>query len=217
MSKKYYRERDTNTHVWFKLLDINGNVIKDHSDEICFASILMYPIPKETAIIHIWHNRSTLPYDIEEIERWINDLNEMDFPCAYIGSNADHYNFQINVCDYEYKSHLMGTLMLLRMLTETGLCMVPEIYFQMMDADPKADKFDILQTAHKKPREHNRFYGIGNTGHMVTFDGNGRNVVKEKLFEQYKYSKYSVLHGSDKPGQYIPIQQSAKWNGDTNV
>ena len=210
----YNKNAQPNIRVNFKLLDDNGCVIRSYSDEACFSNITYYAIPKRTAAILIHHSKDLVPYDVSAIERWINDLNEIGFPCAYIGSNAVEHNFQINIKDYKYKVHFISTLMLIRALYESGICMVPDIYFQLVDANPTIDKFDALQTAHKPTRSKKEFLSRWyNTNHMVTYDGNGsgENVKKDTLFERYKDSKLDVLHGKD--GDYFNLPQSPNWQG----
>ena len=124
------------------------------------------------------------------------------------------YHFEVRVKDFEYKSHFISTLMLVRCLTETEICKVPEIYFQMMDADPATNKFDAMQTAHKKlgPYGHENHYH--NTNHMITYDGNGSNVTQEKLWARYKACGFKVMDGDIERSHRI--EQSNKWNGELN-
>lgn len=123
-----------------------------------------------------------------------------------VESKADdrnYYHFDIRFADFEYKSHFVSTLMFVRCLTESGICKIPEIYFQLMDKNPNADKFDMLQTAHKK--EH-----YGNINHMATHIQNGSNVSKETLLARYQACGVKVREHKG-----YNIGQSDKWNGST--
>ena len=199
-----------------KLLDIDSKVIKQYPSIICFAPIIHYVIPSNTEIILMHRQITAFPYEEKEIERWITDLNEIDFPCTFIGRNDTDYNFQINIRDYQFKAHLFATLMLIRALYERGICKIPEIYFEMMDKNPEADKFDTIQTAHKQVKTGYAWDGKGqcaNAGHMITHEGNGKNVTKEILFGKYAKSKQKSLE--ERPyDTYSPYAQKDKWNGD---
>ncbi len=125
--------------------------------------------------------------------------------------SKDEYVFEVRLDDFEYKSHFISTLMLIRCLTESLICKVPEIYLQMMDANPGASKFETLQNAHKKLGR----YGVDgnhNTNHMITFADNGSNVSKETLWKRYKDCGYKVF--DPKLGHYHSLGQASKWNGD---
>lgn len=116
-------------------------------------------------------------------------------------NDNDFYYFDLKLKDFEYKSHFISTLMLVRCLTETGICKVPHVYFQLMDKNPGADKFQTMQDAHKAQ-------SYGNTNHMITWDGNGKNVSKQVLFDRYKTCAVKVR---DHKG--YNLGQSDKWNG----
>jgi hypothetical protein len=112
----------------------------------------------------------------------------------------EHYYFEVKLKDFVHKSHFISTLMLIRCLTETGVCETPNIYFQLMDKDPSADKFDIMQTAHKN--------SYGNINHKITYSGNGNNVKKEVLWARYEADGVGPLeHKGHNLGQ------SEKWIG----
>ena len=105
------------------------------------------------------------------------------------------HNFYVNLDDYEDKNHLFSTLSLIRCLTESGINRVPEVYFGIMDADPGMDKLEACQAAHKKVSNRKNIYdpkSYANTGHMVTFDGNGENVSREELMNRFKKAKVDL-------------------------
>lgn len=210
MKKYYNKSANIINYVWFNLLDENGKIIKEYPNEACFASITSYGISKKVKTILIYHDKRSVPYSEKSINRWIDDVNEIGFPCAFIGSNETHYNFQINLCDYKYKVHLFSTLMFIRAIYEQGICLIPEIYFQLMDEHPNADKFDMIQTAHKSNAIRLGGYSGANSGHMLTYKGNGDNVDSQTLFERFD-GEIDVYCG--KPGQWSgSVNCNDKWN-----
>lgn len=235
----------TTTHVKYKLLDNTGKVVKSYPDEICFRAITYAPIPEATSVIHIYHEKSMVPYRVPEIRRWINDITEIGFATTFVedvtsdatkqqnfiagtvqtdmceigqkllrhGHEAPpddedpYYHFEIKLSDYKYKSHLISALMLVRCLTETGICLVPEIYFDILDKNPNADKFDTLQTAHKDLNKRLSKSNY-NYNHMITWVDNGTNVDPKTLLTRYQNCGFDVWTKEARN-----LGQTAKWCG----
>lgn len=237
----YIDDVSTSTFVHYKLLAEGGKILRDYTAESCFSALTYAVIPTDTAVVHIYHPKSMLPYKVPEIKRWIKEISEMGFTASFIEevsnefekqntyvagtvqtdmcelaqkllrhgiepviqNNVDqYYHFEIKLSDYKYKSHLVSALMLVRCLTETGICKVPEIYFQMLDANPNLDRFDALQTAHKKLHDMNI---SANSNHMITYRANSaNNVSMETLLKNYKNCGVEVL------GRGY-LGQSVKW------
>lgn len=126
-------------------------------------------------------------------------------------SGDKFYRFEIKLGDYTYKSHLVSGLMLVRCLTESLICKVPGIYFEMVDKNPNLDKFQALQDAHKSLGSHDWYDSNRrhNTNHMITHKDNGPNVTKEKLFKNYQACGVLTL---DHKGHNLG--QLPKWNGN---
>ncbi len=249
MKSYYMANTPTTTYVWFKLLDATGKELRNFESQACFSPITYSKIPDGTAVVLVRHRKANVPYGVDEIKRWVADLNEIGFPCSFIegeiqsacekrkqfvcatthvdtqeiaqkllchgqeqeeqsqSSEKDWHHFEVKVDDFKYKAHFVGTLMLLRCLTESLICKVPEIYFQMMDENPDADKFEVLQNAHKRLGEYGHNDSWHNTNHMVTYEGNGANITKQKLWARYEKCGLKVLgDGSSR--------QSDKWNGN---
>jgi hypothetical protein len=119
------------------------------------------------------------------------------------------FNFFVDLDDYNDKNYLFSTLSLIRCLTEGGICRVPEEYFKLMDESPNMDKFEACQAAHKLVSKRDKPYdpkNYANTGHMVTFDGNGDNISRAELTKRFKEHKTNLR---DKG--YLKI--NANWNG----
>lgn len=89
-----------------------------------------------------------------------------------------NYKFNVHLKDYANKSHLFSTLTLIRMLSESSMSTVPEIYFNMMDADPLRDKFEAIQEAHRGP--------VNGGSHAVTYKGNGKSITREAIMKKFK-------------------------------
>lgn len=243
MAKKKYHNSDfaKSAYVWFKLLDKDGNIIRDYGMQGCFGGIT-YEMDKKTATIQVYRDENMMPYKLTEVQRWINDLNDVGFPCdmtydpTSTGSEMSqekwakdtaaskqmedmiiafrkhglvenpynswgkpgpqNYKFNVHLKHYSNKSHLFSTLTLIRMLSESTMSTIPELYFQMMDADPDRDKFEAIQDAHKGP--------INGGSHAVTYKGNGSNVSRKALMDRFK-SKTDLHTGR--------IAIHTAWNG----
>lgn len=214
--KKYYTEAETTSYISFKLFSKNGKVVKDFKNAACFADIMNCSLndwaddSDDLDKVIIYCPKKQIAYKIENIERWITDLNEIGFPCQFVDSSialaqksfldktikqeyvkmakhildgsenvdTDKYNFEVKLSNYEYKLHYLSTFMLIRCLIEYKINEIPDMYFSMLDENPKADKFDLIQIAHKQD-----IFG-GHSGHMITFHGNGGEYIP-------KFGKYS--------------------------
>jgi len=78
---------------------------------------------------------------------------------------------------------------------------IPDYYFQALDANPEANKFEELQKAHKHPE-----LSYFNTNHTITDAGNGKaNVEKDELFKRFEKTGIKVY---DRQG----VAQSIHWN-----
>src|ERR1035437_4907986 len=126
--KNYFNEKTgTVASVWYHLLDDKNKIISRYDGQACFAGITSYTIPAAANTIHIFHKKNLVPYASKEVARWISDLNDMDFPISFLKDDeSDQYNFEIKLNSYQYKAHLMSSLMLLRALWERGICKVPK-------------------------------------------------------------------------------------------
>lgn len=247
MDFRYYKDIPTTSYVWFKLLDGLGKEVENFPDSACY-SVIAHGFDKRAKQIHIYHEKAKIPYSIDCIKRWINDLNEMGFPCSFIndespddpskkseqfakttindglidmalllmrhgneppGSPDKFHNFYVELDKYEDKNYLFSTLSLVRCLTESGICKIPEVYFNIIDENPGIDKLEACQNAHKKVSGKNERYDprcYANTGHMITFDGNGTNVTRESLMARFKKAKVDLRD----PGS---LKINASWNG----
>lgn len=203
---KYFNDKDipNNVRVWFKTLDKDGNVIRDYTNQACFSDLTYYGISSAVKKIIIYNQKKLTPYKFNAVKRWIKEINKLGFPCS-CSENDETFEFTVNLDEYTWKAHLISTLMLIRALIEGGINKVPEFFLTAIDADPKIDKFQALQDAHKDSRM--RYY---NSNHMITYQGNGRNVDSKTLHERYKNSAIKVY---ETKGDYHNVGQSDKWNG----
>ncbi len=208
---RYYDpDVETGIHVWFKLFDETGKLLITRNDASCFADISLRDVQASVKKIIVEHKKKNVPYKVAEIKRWIADINELGFPCALIDYSAEHYVFEVLFSHYKYKAHLVATLMLIRTLYEQGICRVPEAYFCVMDANPNADKFQEIQSAHKS----SSIGSYHNTNHMITFSSNGQNISKELLFKRYAECGFGLYdsHGVYPNQKYVSYH--LKWKGE---
>lgn len=143
----------------------------------CFYHITYGAIQKDVTKIILFHPREKVPYKRVDIKRFIDDLNDMGFPCYYKLNNDKEIRIELKLEDYKKKTHLTSTLTLLRCLWEgTQISTIPEAYFQILDKDKKVDKFIALQDAHRQVMPY--------VGHVVTAKTNGNNIDKEEFFKK---------------------------------
>lgn len=144
--------------------------------------------------------------DEDKQDKWAHDtvdaeLNKFAVSVIRAGHPApvdpsQFYNFFVHLKDFANKSHMFSTLQLMRVLYESTLCRIPEIYFEKLDEEPKTDKFQLLQDCHK-----GKYNGYS---HAITFDGNGKNVSHETLMKRFSV-KEDLLKA--------PLAIYKSWNG----
>ncbi len=198
MAKPIYYKAGTKTNklVECSILDKNDHILWDTKLTACFSVITYQKLPKGATKIIFPRSKETIPYDFDFIQRWINELNEFGFPCA-VEDNKSSVNFIFNVADFKYKIILSSTLQLVRCLTETGICYIPENYFRLVKLYPKQDKFLLLQDAHRTVKD---FYGDAaylNTNHIVTGCCEGENISKETFLARVANNGVSATGHTD--------------------
>jgi hypothetical protein len=82
MDFRYYRDIPDSHHIWFKLIDINGKLIKDFGEDVCFGPIVR-GFDASADVIQIYHDKHLVPYSVTEIKNWIDSINDMGFPCRF--------------------------------------------------------------------------------------------------------------------------------------
>lgn len=168
--------------VFYHTLDQNDHLIEEYKD-VCFRDISVWAIPENVKKIVVIHPLSRIPYHPEFIPQWIKEINNLGFPCNFVIKNNDAH-FSVELKHIEYKNHLIYTLQLIRVLFETGLCYVPELYFDLIEKDSNIDRFIALQIAHKN-LELLRPYVCSNANHAITSLYNGAgNITKAQFLER---------------------------------
>lgn len=178
--KSYYNNNIRTTNlVSSKLLDSSHNIIENFRNRICFSDITYHRINKQTKFIVVYHSLKQIPYSKTIIKQWIKELNILGFPCSVEFNKKEPLaEFTIRLSDYQKKIHVSITLQLIRYLTETYICRLPELYFQELDKlkvnniVPSIDKkYEILQNIHVLADKNRKCYGL-NTNHTITETGN---------------------------------------------
>lgn len=82
MEFKYYKDAPVNHNVWFKLIDADGKLVDDFPGYACFGEIT-HGFDENAAMVQVYQQKRLVPYSRVEIQRWINDINEMGFPCFF--------------------------------------------------------------------------------------------------------------------------------------
>lgn len=165
---------------------------KEHSTNgtgVCYSELTYSPIDKKWTSVLLKQRVSNISYNEPEVKRWLGDLNEVGFPCHFEGMDGD-LKIRLVLKEFKSKLHLTSTLMLIRLLWESGMNVIPDFYFQAMDKNPKARKLLEIQKAHKHPSfRSNKINPYGyyyNTNHTVTSPQAARNISKTELFRRLK-------------------------------
>lgn len=201
---KYCNEKClTYPQISFKLIDSKNVVLNDYPGHGCCASVFN-SISKKTHQLVVYQDKTFIPYGDESIIRWVTDINEMGFPCSLVNGEKK-ITVTFNISDYQYKAHLFSGFTLLRTLwDQQGLCQVIESYFQAMDKEPGADKFDVMQTAHKLNK-------CASSHRSITYNGNGHNVTREDFVNKCVQQGLETLQVGN---PFLNLKWHGKtWNG----
>jgi hypothetical protein len=191
---RYYKT-DTLTAqaVSYRAFDAYGTVLFSEIENQCFSGLTYNPIPSNVAKIEVTWPLEKIPYDEPVIVRWIDHISEMGFTniVRFEGGEAV---FAIDVAQYKWKRHLGSTLMLIRALWEMGVCLVPELYFDLLRKKRSIDKFTALQIAHKSIKKH-EIGSYAASNHMITYQGKGdANITAANFWKKLENGDIPVYH-----------------------
>lgn len=166
----------------------NGAKVLDNINNICYASIFQEgcPIGSKELVLY----QPTLIFSEDQVKSFINEINEIGFPCEYIGQNYNKYTDYINNNYYVFiidldkcknKQHLLCIITLLRYMFEEFIgANFAKYYFNVVEKYPELtalDKIILASNCINRGTAHN----LHSQGNMIFFD-------KEELFERiYKY------------------------------
>lgn len=192
--------------VSFKVIDASGVVLLSKVEYPCFSPITYRAIPSDARSIIVFREAKRIPYTYAVMVRWAKEMTALGFPMA-IGPRAPVIEFTLRLDQYAFKMHVSCALQLIRCLFETGICVVPELYFRRKVKTLDA-RFVALQDAHKTLKTHGGEYGMyHNVNHMVTYATNGSNVKRKVLFDRIAATKLGVY-----ANEYTSVEDL--WNGD---
>lgn len=206
---KYYLPNTyTNSDVSFRLLNENLNLIEDFQRRACFSEITYKSFSKNCRYVIIYRSKDEIPYTFEICARWIKELNDFGFPCE-IKDCGEKIEFWVDLKNYKYKMHLSSALSLIRDLFESQICFTPEYYFNLIESNPKRNKFLALQKAHEKLSEEDESQYF-NSNHIVIGDIEGRkNITLTRLFKRFKNTVHDIYSG-----RYTKLDKL--WDGRNN-
>lgn len=141
------------TYLSYQCLDKAGVVILDARDEACFARIFSVygeaAIPIGTRFIDVIKPLEKVPYDPPAIILFCMELTKMGLSMECLIENS-RMRIRVDLENYLNRIHVKAALILTRCIWETGICLVADNYFEMIEREPDVDKFIILQRAHKE-------------------------------------------------------------------
>lgn len=188
---KYHNGKTTHTYVNYKVVGENNTIIYNHSYGIgraCYSDVTYNKIPDTWDRLETWFHLDKLPYSKEKVIEWAAELNKLGFPCYLDFDTPTIANFTVKFADFTKKLHFNATLQLIRCLWESGICHIPDIYFQITEKYKKppsiAKKFELLQVAHNALDLTKDITGYYNTNHMMTHYNNG---VKNQTISLQEY------------------------------
>jgi hypothetical protein len=188
--------KQTTANVTFAL-EGKKKEAREYRGQTCYSAVTQHLIPAHYQSLLIKEAVGHVPYERKECLRWVNDLNEIGFPCHFV-SMGTHLKIRIKFKDYKSKTHMVSTLLLLRALWEQGMNRIPDVYFQAMDANPNANKLEEIQKAHKNKSLAKNGYWY-NTNHTVTSYCHPHEIEKEELFKRFEQGP-SVYGHIERPG-----------------
>ena len=178
--KRKYSKPSFNMNSYYKIH--NNNNVMDYNNQPCFSGFSQsnsYTASKIEVFCPV-HDTS---YKVDDIKRWIADLNEMGFECTYDGIKNSMYCFTIPIEKslHKKKGYSVSVMMLIRYLYHMGINHIIDYYFQLVDEIDGVDKFKALQAAHQLWPDGE--YG-GNTNHMTSFVGISKSITRDELFKK---------------------------------
>lgn len=187
MKEYYIKNTRTNTDISYIAYNNKGKILDKYINHICFWAIT-HGFKSGTTKLMVYKRKTLIPYKLPIVKKWVKILNDLGFPCEFNQTSVD-YQFILDFKKYETRPQILSCLYLLRGLTETYICKIPDMFFKRLDENPKLDKFVLLQNCHRTVGSY------ANTGHMVTYNRNGKNVTLKKLFENFKNHSYASING----------------------
>lgn len=196
---RFYLEDKTvplTTNVSYKTFDETGTLIFSRVNNQCFSDLTYGLINPRTEKVVITHPLTQIPYKPIIIQRWINTLNDLGFPCS-VDITEKHALFTVKPKDFVKKHHFNSTLQLIRCLFETYICLTPDVFFKLTaDTDTIENKFYNLQLAHI----HLNSYKEGrmaNSNHMITHASSTDVPISfEEFKSRLEKSKYTMKHST---------------------
>lgn len=188
MAYKFYHEKNlTDLSVSYQTLNEDDKLIYDYHQQGCFSALSYGTIPSEVKKVVVIRRLRCIPYVIEIVRKWVEEISGLGFPCTLMETKQhgeQTCNFVVDLAQYKWKAHFISTLMLIRALYETGIACTPERYFTLLEEKPDGDKFEMLQNAHRtiSKCKDGVYY---NTNHMITYSGNGNNVSFDELLKNF--------------------------------
>jgi len=238
MGKYRHSDRNRSNSVWFKTLDETGKVIRDYPQAACFAQIATKPsmaanggyysgygMDRNTKTIHVYRNKSNMPYDVPEIKRWIADLNEMGFPCRFVGDEitSDEEKQKSFVKDTVKTSLRVAALKIIRHGNSAPVDpnKFYNFFVDLKDYKDKSHLFSTLSLIRMLSESYmdhvpERYFemidsdpsvdkfqalqtahkqGSVSGGHAVTFEGNGTNISHSALMKRFEKTSADLWDG----------------------
>lgn len=186
MDKYFLKNKQENESLIYTFYDVNGTAIYNRLKTTCYYSVTQTPIyNNHHSVISHFHIDET-PYSEESVIRWINELNEIGFPCHYKGINKDCYDIEVLISEMQDNKIIFNTtLMLIRCLKERRINMIPALYLSSLDENPDQDKFILMQESHKHKKLRDTAYL--NTNHVIISPQSTANpFTKEQFLKRLK-------------------------------
>ncbi len=191
--------------VTYKVFDNENKIKESKSETSCFSSITYNSVFTKEDRIQIYISKTNTKYQDKEVERWIDLINKLGFPCKLTIKN-EKYLVDISGKDINDKLTLNSTLMLIRYLYESFIDQMPEIVFYILDNHPRISEWDALQLAHINPQK-----GYGNSNHTIRSFGVQTIITKEEYLKNAKKCK-SLEKAINTNGNWM-----GKWMGEKTI
>lgn len=163
--KSVYVVKSPNPLHYVSYIVKKKGVEKSKRDNVmCFAYLFKDGFEGDEVVVYAPNNRICFPQPV--IDRFVKEFNAVGFPVTCAEENDVSY-FSFKVKDYTNGFQFRSALMAIRMLWEINIYHVADIFLQILDAVPEADRMYAFQMAHGYGWDIPNHFQPLNYNHMI--------------------------------------------------
>lgn len=208
----------------YKIVSKSGKLLASREHEACYYYLTSKAVDKSVGKVYCYQAPGDIPYTVDEINKWIQYMNDWGFPVQYLGTNFTDYDidktyhvFLIEIFDdecneiYKNKRWFNSALTTLRYLYEpNSINTIPRKFFNALKELPEdTDPFLVFQYVHT-------LIPAGNSNHMLRTPPVcsllSREQIEKRLNEKcipLNSEEFANIHGLWR-GPFIPKIKGTK-------